>query len=236
MLVSVHVGKNKTKPHCFSSLGLLLNLSTERNQGCPEIDSNVAENWDQIVHSRVMWRMLSHIRTQEMQESLPSAGCSEGHTDSKPCWETVIQCVCLRVLYAEGTVRWALPPLLLLLPGRLYPPASGLCPRALLVNFQLNYFWTVPAFAVFLKICYKGANMAPKRGCGLTRFHLNWIWARKKLLTHFRGEALVLVSLPPSGEWKAEDSCGCPGVTGPLRTVRRTGFPWSTGYEAFFPM
>ena len=194
LLVSVHVGKKQNKTPPLSSLGPLLNLSAERNQGCPEIE-NVAENWDQIAHSRVRWRMLSHIRTQECAGPCP-AGCLKV-TPTRPCWETT-QCVCLRVLYTEGTVRWALPPLFLLLPDRL-------CPRAPPGDFSTCYFWTVLLFAVFSsKFVLKGPTWHRKCGCGLIPSQSNWIWARKKVLPHFRGEASVFVLLPPSGGVEAE--------------------------------
>lgn len=71
--------QNKTKPHHFLAWGLIW------NQGCPEIE-NVAENWDQVAHNTVIWRMLSHIRTQKTLRALPCE-LLESHTNS-PCWET----------------------------------------------------------------------------------------------------------------------------------------------------
>lgn len=51
--MTVHVGKKQNKTPPLSSLGPLLSLSAERNQGCPEIE-NVAEDRDQIAHSTVV--------------------------------------------------------------------------------------------------------------------------------------------------------------------------------------
>lgn len=72
--------------------------------------------------------MLSHIRTQEMRRALP-CGLFEGHTDSALLGNELSVSVCgLCMLRAQ--FAGAVPPLFLLLPDRLYPPASGLCPRA----------------------------------------------------------------------------------------------------------
>lgn len=116
------------------------------------------------------------------------------------------QCVCLRVVYAEGTVRWgsasSIPtPARPSLPATLRPLPQS--PSWWI--FNLNYFWTVLLFAVFSsKFVIKGPTWHWKCSCGLIPVQSNWIWARKKLLTHFRGEALVFVLLPPSGRVKAE--------------------------------
>ena len=132
------------------------------------------------------------------------AGCLKV-TPTRPCWETNSVC-----LFA-GCLCWGHSSLgLCLLYSYSCPTVSthqplASAPEPLLVNFQLNYFWTVLLFAVFSsKFVIKGLTWHRKCSCGLIPVQSNWIWARKKLLTHFRGEASVFVSLPPSGRVKAE--------------------------------
>lgn len=63
-----------------------------------------------------------------MRRALP-CGLFEGHTDSALLGNELSVSVCgLCMLRAQ--FAGAVPPLFLLLPDRLYPPASGLCPRA----------------------------------------------------------------------------------------------------------
>lgn len=186
--------KNKTKPHHFLAWGLFW-ISLQR-----EIrDAPKLRMW-QRTETKLLTAGLgdgcSVISGPRRCAGPCPAGCLKV-TPTRPCWETT-QCVCLRVLYAEGTVRWALPPLFLLLPDRL-------CPRAPPGEFSTCCFWTVLLFAVFSsKFVLKGPTWHRKCGCGLIPLQSNGIWARKKVLPHFRGDASVFALLPPSGGVEAE--------------------------------
>lgn len=149
--VSVHIGKKQNKTPPLHSLRLERFLSEERNQGCPEIE-NVAENWDRVAHNTIMWRMLSHIRTQKTCRALPQ-GLFEGHTNS-PCWETNV------VSLFAGSLCWRHDLL------GLWVPYSHRClatsattpapcplpqsPSCLRVTFRLNFLYS-PVALCFLQ-------------------------------------------------------------------------------------
>ena len=174
----------------------------------------------------VIWRMLSHIRTQKTLRALPCE-LFESHTNS-PCWEKNL------VSLFVGSLCWGYTSLGLRVPyshcclaiSPTHPLTAAPEPLLLGVTFRLFIFFVLSSFSVFSsKFVMMGLTWHRKCSGVLRLVRSNWIWARKESVIHLGQEAAVFMCCcNPLGEWKWNDPCHCPGVKGPLRRVKGNNF------------